>query len=163
MIDQILALVAALLVFAGAVFALGAGLGVLRLPDVYTRMHASTKAGTLGAGLILIAAAIVLPDGAAGWRAVATIAFLILTIAVGSHLIGRAAYRTEVPLWEASVADEWMGRDALAARVAKPTPAVEADPTTSPSTLPGSTRAGSTPAGPTTSVGGPSGSAGAGR
>lgn len=100
-------LIAALLTLAGAVFALGAGVGVVRLPDVYTRMHASTKAGTLGAGLMLAAAALVLPEGGAGLRALATFLFLLMTVSVGAHLLGRAAYRTGVPLWSGSILDEW--------------------------------------------------------
>lgn len=102
-----ISMIAALLALVGSVFALGAGLGVLRLPDIYTRMHAATKAGTLGAGLILAAAAIDLPGSGVAFRAIATIAFLLITIGVGGHLLGRAAYRTGVPLWEHSVLDEW--------------------------------------------------------
>ncbi|WP_299616040.1 monovalent cation/H(+) antiporter subunit G [Pelagibius sp.] len=96
----------ALLVLAGGLFALAAALGVLRLPDVLIRMHASTKAGTLGCGLILLAVAVHFGESGIVARAVLAIVFLLLTAPVGAHLIGRAAYRTGVPLWQGTVIDE---------------------------------------------------------
>ncbi|TQV78492.1 monovalent cation/H(+) antiporter subunit G [Denitrobaculum tricleocarpae] len=96
----------AFFVVSGGLFALVAALGVLRLPDVLIRMHASTKAGTLGCGLILVAVAIFFGEGAITARAVAAIVFLILTAPVAAHMIGRAAYKTGVPLWERTVVDE---------------------------------------------------------
>lgn len=97
----------ALLVLAGGLFALAAALGVLRLPDVLIRMHASTKAGTLGCGLILTAVAIHFGETGIVARAVAAIVFLMLTAPVAAHMIGRAAYRTGVPLWKDMVIDEY--------------------------------------------------------
>ena len=97
----------ALLMLGGAGFSLLAGLGVARLPDVYLRMHAATKAGTLGSGLTLVAVAVHFGDWAVTVRVAATIFFLILTAPLAAHILGRAAYRTGVPLWSGSVADEW--------------------------------------------------------
>lgn len=77
----------------GGFFCLIAAIGVLRLPDVLTRMHASTKAGVLGSSLILIGAAIYLQDTEITARVVATILFLMLTTPIGAHMIGRAAVR----------------------------------------------------------------------
>ncbi len=93
--------VVAILVVSGALFTLVAALGVLRLPDILIRMHASTKAGTLGCGLFLLALA-VYSGGDTGViaRAVAAFVFILLTAPVGAHMIGRAAYRTGVPLWK---------------------------------------------------------------
>ena len=99
-------ILAALLVVAGGFFALAAALGVLRLPDVLIRMHASTKAGTLGCGLILVAVAVHFGDTGIVARAVAAVVFLLLTAPVAAHMIGRAAYRTGVPLWQGTVIDE---------------------------------------------------------
>ena len=93
-------------VVAGGLFAFAAALGVLRLPDVLNRMHASTKAGTLGCGLILVAVAIYFGETGIVARAVAAIVFLMLTAPVAAHMIGRAAYRTGVPLWHGTVIDE---------------------------------------------------------
>ncbi|MEJ6392626.1 monovalent cation/H(+) antiporter subunit G [Gymnodinialimonas sp. 2305UL16-5] len=98
-VDYILAA----LILLGGFFCFVAGLGVLRLPDVLIRMHASTKAGTLGAGLILIAVAVFFADTATITRAVATIVFLLITAPVAAHMIGRAAFRSGVPLWNTKV------------------------------------------------------------
>ena len=95
-----------LLILAGGLFAFAAAMGVLRLPDVLIRMHASTKAGTLGCGLILVAAAVHFGETSISARAVAAIVFLMLTAPVAAHMIGRAAYRTGVPLWKGTVIDE---------------------------------------------------------
>ena len=77
----------------GGFFALIAAIGVLRLPDVLTRMHASTKAGILGSSLILIACAIFLGETEITARVVAIILFLMLTSPIGAHMIGRASVR----------------------------------------------------------------------
>lgn len=98
-------LVAAMLVFGGLLAAI-AGLGLLRLPDVLIRMHSSTKAGTLGVGLILAATAVFYGQPGPSFRALATIAFLLITAPVAAHMIARAAYRTGVPLWDRTVIDE---------------------------------------------------------
>lgn len=97
---------AALLVV-GGFFCVVAALGVLRLPDTYLRMHASSKAGALGCGLVLAAVALHFAEVAVASRAIATISFLLITAPVGAHMLGRAAYRTGVPLWKESVIDEW--------------------------------------------------------
>ncbi|MDJ0943719.1 MAG: monovalent cation/H(+) antiporter subunit G [Kiloniellales bacterium] len=107
-------IITSVLVVAGAFFAFAAALGVLRLPDVLIRMHASTKAGTLGCGLILLAVATHFGETAIVARALAAILFLLLTAPVAAHMIGRAAYRTGVPLWKGTVVDE-LGRPPPAA------------------------------------------------
>ena len=108
------------LLVGGGLFAAIAGLGLLRMPDVYIRMHAATKAGTLGAGLILAAVAVHFAEAGITVRALAAIAFLMITAPVAAHLIGRAAYRTGVPLWEGSVIDEWARKPAPETANAQP-------------------------------------------
>ena len=103
--------VTAVLMVGGGLFAFAAALGVLRLPDIFIRMHASTKAGTLGCGLILAAVAVHFGDGGIVARAIAAIVFVMLTAPVAAHMIGRAAYRTGVPLWRGTVIDELAGAD----------------------------------------------------
>jgi multicomponent Na+:H+ antiporter subunit G len=93
----------AALVILGGFFCFVAGLGVLRLPDVLIRMHASTKAGTLGSGLILIAVAVFFADVATITRALAAMLFLFITAPVAAHMIGRAAFRSGVPLWRTKI------------------------------------------------------------
>jgi multicomponent Na+:H+ antiporter subunit G len=82
---------------AGSFFCLVAGVGIVRLRDVYARMHAATKAGTLGLALVCIAAML----KADTWRELVeplfVFVFMIASAPIGAHLIGRAAFRTRVP------------------------------------------------------------------
>ncbi len=105
-------LVTAFLLITGGAFAAIAGLGLLRLPDVLIRMHASTKAGTLGVGLIVIGVAVQFGDLLVTTKAVLIILFLLLTAPVAAHLIGRSAYRSGAQLWSRTVIDEGKGRAA---------------------------------------------------
>lgn len=91
----------------GGFFVLVAGLGIFRMPDVYIRMHAATKAGTLGVGLTLAAVAMHFGDIEIAIRAILAILFLIITAPVAAHMIGRAAHRTGAAQWEKTVTDEW--------------------------------------------------------
>lgn len=100
-----LELLTALCLVLGAGFALVAALGVVRMPDVFMRMHAATKAGTLGASLILLAAALHVDGIGITSRVIATILFLLLTAPVAGHIIGRAAYFRGTPLWKDTRAD----------------------------------------------------------
>lgn len=84
-------IIIAIFLLLGGFFALIAAIGVLRLPDVLMRMHASTKAGVLGSSLILIAVAIFLQEMEITARVVAIIVFLMLTSPIGAHMIGRAS------------------------------------------------------------------------
>ena len=102
-VSQILA---AVLLLVGSLFTLTAALGLLRLPDVYARMHAASKAGTLGSCVILVALAVVEADVAVATRAFAAIMFFIITAPISAHLLARAALTAGYPLWEGSVCDE---------------------------------------------------------
>ena len=86
-----------------------AGLGLLRLPDIFTRMSAATKASTLGAGFVLLAAALYFEDLGTTSRAIATIFFLLITGPIAAHRIARAAYFDGAPLWEGTVRDDLRG------------------------------------------------------
>jgi len=98
--------VGAVLLLAGAVFVLLATVGVLRFPDLYTRMHAASKAGVVGAGMILLAIAIVSFDSAVALRAIVAIVFLILTTPIGAHLLARAAYKSGYQPTKATISNE---------------------------------------------------------
>jgi multicomponent Na+:H+ antiporter subunit G len=91
---------------AGAAFALLAALGLLRMPDVFTRMQASTKASTLGLGCLLLGAAVQMGDFASFIRIASIGAFVLLTTPVAAHVIARASYFADVPLWSGTVLDE---------------------------------------------------------
>ncbi|SDF76977.1 multisubunit sodium/proton antiporter, MrpG subunit [Limimonas halophila] len=107
LIAEILAGLAAM---TGAVFVFSAALGLVRMPDVYLRMHAATKAGTLGSGLVLVGVAVWSGEPGVVLRALAAILFLIMTAPVAAHLLGRAAYISGVPLWRGTSIDELRGR-----------------------------------------------------
>lgn len=94
----------------GGIFVLLAGIGMLRFPDVYARMHAATKASTLGIALIGIAAAIALDDGRV--KALVAVAFIFITAPSAAHFVGRAAYFAE------GIDIELAGPDDLAALLA---------------------------------------------
>ena len=86
-------LIAALVALAGTTFLGLAALALHRMPDVFTRLSATSKAVTLGATLLLAAAAIHARDPAVTARAMAGIAFLLLTSPIAGHVLGRAAWR----------------------------------------------------------------------
>jgi multicomponent Na+:H+ antiporter subunit G len=94
------------LFIAGATLALLAAVGVLRMPDVFTRMQASTKASTLGLGCLLAGVALRHPELSFVVRAASIAAFMLLTTAVAAHVIARAAALSGVPLWEGTAVDE---------------------------------------------------------
>jgi multicomponent Na+:H+ antiporter subunit G len=86
----------AVLLSAGAFFMLLAALGIVRMPDLYTRMSATSKASTLGASLLALGAAAAFGREPVLAEAVALVAFLFLTAPVAAHMIGRAGYLTGV-------------------------------------------------------------------
>ena len=89
-------LIMAILVLLGSGFVFIAGLGVVNLPDVLNRMHASTKAGTLGSALTLAATAVFFADGSVVTRAILIVLFLLMTAPIAAHMIGRAAARANM-------------------------------------------------------------------
>jgi multicomponent Na+:H+ antiporter subunit G len=106
-IELLIEIAAMLLAGVGAVLILVAGVGILRLPDLLTRMHASSKAGTLGTSLILLAVAVYFEDTGLTLRIVLIVLFLFLTAPVAAHMIARAGYRSGVRLSEETVLDEY--------------------------------------------------------
>jgi multicomponent Na+:H+ antiporter subunit G len=104
------AILGTVLMMVGVVLIVIAGIGLLRMPDLYLRMSAVTKAATLGLGLILLGTAVYFADLGVASRALATAVFVLLTAPVSAHMIGRAAYSNGAPLWEGTVLDELNGR-----------------------------------------------------
>jgi multicomponent Na+:H+ antiporter subunit G len=78
---------------AGAFLCLTAGLGLLRFPDVLSRMHAGTKPQVLGVLLVMVGAAIRLQGWSNVWMLLLVAAFQMLTAPVSAHMISRVAYR----------------------------------------------------------------------
>lgn len=106
MIGAIADIIAGLLLIAGAIFALLAAVGLWRLPDIYSRMHAASKAGTLGSGLLLIALAVHAGDTSTTSRAIAGVVFFLLTAPISAHLLAKAAYAVGYRLSKETVMDE---------------------------------------------------------
>jgi len=100
--------------FLGAFLMFLTGLGLVRMPDVFTRMHAATKSASLGVALLLLASALVFQEAMVVTKSLVTITFIFLTAPVAASLLARAAYARGTPLWKHSVMDE--GRDHIAAR-----------------------------------------------
>jgi multicomponent Na+:H+ antiporter subunit G len=94
------------LMVVGAVLTLLAALGMVRMPDLYSRMQSATKASTLGVGCTMLAVAIDFADLAITTRVVLIVAFVFLTAPISAHMIGRAAYYVGVPLWKGTTLDE---------------------------------------------------------
>ena len=85
--------VAEVLALVGAAFVLLAGVGILRFQDVYARMHAATKATTLGIALVGIGAAVAIDTDRS--KALLAVIFIFITAPSAAHFVGRAAYRAE--------------------------------------------------------------------
>ena len=107
---EMMELLASLLQLLGAGFMLIAALGLWRMPDLLTRMHATTKAGVLGAGLMLVGVLLNYPELPVLVRVVAIVGFTMLTAPIAAHVIGRAGYFIGVPLWEGTIRDDLKGK-----------------------------------------------------
>lgn len=89
-------LLGSIIALGGAVFLLLASLGLIRMPDVYNRMQAGTKATTLGSMLVFLGFALVMPEA---WpRLVLLILFILLTNPLSSHALARSAHIQGVPV-----------------------------------------------------------------
>ncbi len=105
-----MALLSGTLLLLGTFFILLSAIGILKMPDLYTRMSATTKASTLGIGLVLMGTTLYWQDFGIASRAIAIILFLFLTAPVAAHIIGRAAYFGGEPLWDKTRIDELKGK-----------------------------------------------------
>jgi multicomponent Na+:H+ antiporter subunit G len=99
----------AVFLLSGTLFLLLAAIGVTRMPDLFMRMQAATKATTLGVGCMLLAVAVYFHEFEITIRAVLVITFFFMTAPVAAHMIGRAAYFVGVPLWRETIVDELQG------------------------------------------------------
>lgn len=103
-------IISGILLLAGSLFILISAVGLLKMPDLFTRMSATTKASTLGIGLVLIGTAFFWVDIGIAARAIAIILFLLLTAPVAAHIIGRASYFDNIYIWEKTHIDELKGK-----------------------------------------------------
>jgi multicomponent Na+:H+ antiporter subunit G len=94
----------------GCITVLIAAVGIVRMPDFFTRLSVTIKAATLGIGLLLAAAAVFFADISISTKVLAITFFLFLTAPVAGHMIGRASYFTGTKLWKGSVRDDLEGK-----------------------------------------------------
>ncbi len=106
----VLQILVAVLLITGCVLALLAAVGLHRLPDLFCRMHAATKPATLGLVLVALAVAVTVTTRGASIKLLLVVALQFLTAPVSAHMVGRAAYRSGVPMSDLTVIDE-LGRD----------------------------------------------------
>lgn len=92
----------------GVIFTVVTVIGILRLPDVYTRAHAASKSATMGVLSILLGVFLYmwLIDGHFSVNLLLGIAFLFITAPIGGHLMARAAYISGVKPTELTVGDD---------------------------------------------------------
>lgn len=110
--ELVFAIFISALILGGSLFSVIAAIGINRLPDLYTRMHAASKAGTVGSGLLLLATGIHSGELPVFARALAGFFFFILTAPVSAHLLAKAAHHVGYPLAMATVMDEMNKEDA---------------------------------------------------
>lgn len=102
--------VTGLVLFSGAFFAFLAAVGIVRLPDFFSRMQASTKAQTLGLMGILSALALHFQDLGVTTRALLVLLFVFVTSPIAAHMIARAAYLLKIPMSEGTRVDDLKDR-----------------------------------------------------
>jgi monovalent cation/proton antiporter MnhG/PhaG subunit len=96
-------------ILAGSVVVVVAAFGLIRLEDPFMRMHAATKAGVVGSGLVVLGAALALGQPAGWVIGAACVLFLLITSPIASHALGRAAYVSGAPIAPRTVADALSG------------------------------------------------------
>ncbi|MFI4861509.1 MAG: monovalent cation/H(+) antiporter subunit G [Phycisphaerales bacterium JB063] len=90
----------------GLFFMLVGAVGVVRLPDVYHRLHAASKCSTLGLLGLVVAAMLHVGTLAVVTKSIAVIAFAFVAVPIGSHLLSKAAHRDKAPQWKGTLSDE---------------------------------------------------------
>ncbi|WP_022669389.1 monovalent cation/H(+) antiporter subunit G [Desulfospira joergensenii] len=83
----------------GTFFTFVAALGLLRMPDIYMRIHAATKAGTVGIGLTLLAVALFFLETAVTSRVVGIMLFILMTTPASAHLLGKIILSSNYRMW----------------------------------------------------------------
>jgi len=96
-----------ILIAIGILFDIFGCIGLVRFPDVYNRLQASTKCVTLGTIMLLIGVAIASGSGAMAAKAVICAVFIVLTSPTAAHAVAKGAYSSGVELWENSVVDKY--------------------------------------------------------
>jgi len=99
-----------ILIIIGIIFNICGCIGLVRFPDVYNRLQASTKCVTLGTILLLLGVAIAGGSGSMAAKAIICAVFILITSPTAAHAIAKGSYSSGVKLWENSVVDKY-GQD----------------------------------------------------
>lgn len=94
------------LIYIGIVFIVIAAIGIIKMPDVYTRMSAGTKAVTFGAGFILLGVVVHFNDTSVLLKIAAIFIFLLFSLSTSAHVIGLTAYRVKTNMTILTFLDE---------------------------------------------------------
>jgi multicomponent Na+:H+ antiporter subunit G len=111
MIDMVLDIIAVGFLLAGTFFFITATIGLIRFPDLFTRMHATGKGDTLGASMILIGLAIHVGLTPETVKILIILVFTLLTSPVSAHAISRAVYTSGAELWVKEAGKGGIGRE----------------------------------------------------
>ncbi len=101
--SEIVAVIGKIFLIVGLAFDLLGCIGLVRLPDVYNRLQASTKCVTLGTCFILFGTFLL---SGFLWKSILAIVFIVMSSPTGAHAIAHAAHRSGIKLWEKSVVDK---------------------------------------------------------
>lgn len=96
-----------ILIIVGIFFNICGCIGLVRFPDVYNRLQASTKCVTLGTVMLLVGVAFVSASGALAAKAIICAVFILITAPTAAHAIGKGSHASGVSLWEESVVDKY--------------------------------------------------------
>ena len=96
-----------ILITIGILFNIFGCIGLVRLPDVYNRLQASTKCVTLGTVLLLVGFAVVQGWSSISAKAIICAVFVLITSPTAAHAIAKGAHSAGVKLWQGSVADKY--------------------------------------------------------
>lgn len=106
----IIEIISGVLILLGTIFIFLSAVGLVKMPDLYMRTSVTTKAATLGLGLVLFGTAVFFGDISVYARTVLLIIFVFMTAPIGSHMIGRASFLDGVPLWKGTKVNDLEGR-----------------------------------------------------
>ncbi len=97
MLDTVITYIGYFLMVLGAIFLLLGGIGIVRLPDIYSRLQAGTKASTLGAMSLILGVGLLQPQ----WliKSLVIIVFIGLSNPISSHALARGSYRHKIKPW----------------------------------------------------------------
>ena len=124
--ETILEVIAAVCFIGGSLLTLVAAIGLVRFPDLLSRMHAATKPQVLGVTLLMVGLALSFTELQVAWKVVLVVLMMMICSPVSAHLVARAGYRTHKIASDLLVVDE-LHQDLESAREAEDGPAARTD------------------------------------